>query len=267
MAKRVREATVTQRRARRRRWLKANPDANRLMVAKRRALRLGNPGSVGVRRADWTALVRRYGGRCAYCGVKPDTIYMDHVIPLVKGGRDAIGNVLPACLKCNMSKGSKLLAVWRYRTVVPPEEVRLSMVDTGGAQRHPADTEGSWSTGLMGQAQQDKLGRFRDFDRCQAELGRFVPNPGMLDGLCSNLHVRATGARPGHAAGEQAGHRRSLPRLRSCRDGWRDRRRRQSRRHLVRVAGRAGCPRRELLRRAVVPGRAATRDVLQVWRA
>jgi hypothetical protein len=44
-----------------------------------------------------------------------------------------------------------------------------------------------------------------DYNRCLVELGRHVP-PGMVHGLCSNLHVRATGARPGHAAGEH-GHR------------------------------------------------------------
>ncbi|WP_083213333.1 hypothetical protein [Mycobacterium malmoense] len=40
-----------------------------------------------------------------------------------------------------------------------------------------------------------------DFDRCVAELSKYV-NPGIVKGLCSNLHKRATGARPGHAPGE-----------------------------------------------------------------
>lgn len=41
-----------------------------------------------------------------------------------------------------------------------------------------------------------------DFDRCVVELGKYV-GPGVVKGLCSNLHQRATGARPGHAATEQ----------------------------------------------------------------
>lgn len=41
-----------------------------------------------------------------------------------------------------------------------------------------------------------------DFDRCVRELSEYV-GPGIVKGLCSNLHQRATGARPGHAAGEQ----------------------------------------------------------------
>lgn len=44
-------------------------------------------------------------------------------------------------------------------------------------------------------------GKDGDFDRCRVELGKYV-DPKIVDGLCSNLHVRATGARPGHAPGE-----------------------------------------------------------------
>jgi hypothetical protein len=40
-----------------------------------------------------------------------------------------------------------------------------------------------------------------DFDRCKEELGKYVDDS-MLDGLCANLHMRATGASPGHAPGE-----------------------------------------------------------------
>lgn len=42
-----------------------------------------------------------------------------------------------------------------------------------------------------------------DFDRCVVQLSRYV-GPGVVKGLCSNLHVRATGARPGHAPTEIA---------------------------------------------------------------
>jgi len=45
-----------------------------------------------------------------------------------------------------------------------------------------------------------------DFDRCVAQLSKHV-GPGIVKGLCSNLHVRATGARPGHAPGEKAEHK------------------------------------------------------------
>lgn len=43
-----------------------------------------------------------------------------------------------------------------------------------------------------------------DFDRCRVELGKYV-GPSVVSGLCANLHHRATGAWPGHAASEQHG--------------------------------------------------------------
>lgn len=42
-----------------------------------------------------------------------------------------------------------------------------------------------------------------DFDRCVVELSKYV-GPGVVRGLCSNLHLRATGARPGRAPGDKA---------------------------------------------------------------
>jgi len=42
-----------------------------------------------------------------------------------------------------------------------------------------------------------------DFDRCVTHLSKYV-SPGIVKGLCSNLHKRATGARPGHAPGVEA---------------------------------------------------------------
>ena len=44
-----------------------------------------------------------------------------------------------------------------------------------------------------------------DFARCEAQLSKYV-SPAIVKGLCSNLHKRATGARPGHAPGETDGH-------------------------------------------------------------
>jgi hypothetical protein len=41
------------------------------------------------------------------------------------------------------------------------------------------------------------------FNRCRVELSKYV-GPKVVDGLCANLHHRATGAWPGHAPAEQA---------------------------------------------------------------
>ena len=78
-----------------------------------RARRLADQ-SVEVTAHDWERLVRRYGGRCAYCHATC-VVTMDHVVPLSRGGRHSIGNVLPACRSCNASKKHLLLADWRNR--------------------------------------------------------------------------------------------------------------------------------------------------------
>lgn len=41
-----------------------------------------------------------------------------------------------------------------------------------------------------------------DFNRCRAQLGKYVQNPAWLAGLCANLHYRALGAWPGQASAE-----------------------------------------------------------------
>lgn len=97
-------------------WRRANPDRRQNYWNTYRARKLDNPGSVGVSARDWRRLVNRFNGCCAYCNQVARPVHMDHVIPLARGGRHAIGNVLPACGRCNKSKHVMLLAVWRrYR--------------------------------------------------------------------------------------------------------------------------------------------------------
>lgn len=79
------------------------------------------------------------------------------------------------------------------------------MVDTGGAQRHPGSTERLMSYWAEGEGAA-KIGWDTpgDYDRCVVLLSKYV-SPGMVHGLCQNLHIRATGAPAGHAPGEQHG--------------------------------------------------------------
>lgn len=96
-------------------WAQANPEVTKQLSHLRRARLLNNPGSVGISPRDWQRLVYRYQGRCAYCTRLADPVHMDHVLPLARGGRHAIGNVLPVCGRCNLTKHAMLLSVWRYR--------------------------------------------------------------------------------------------------------------------------------------------------------
>lgn len=55
-------------------------------------------------------LLSMFDGLCAYCD-EPATV-IDHVIPVVAGGKTEPGNVLPACSTCNGSKHSRDIYEW-----------------------------------------------------------------------------------------------------------------------------------------------------------
>jgi 5-methylcytosine-specific restriction endonuclease McrA len=88
-----------------------DPMPHRLAQIRRRALKAGVDSRMVTPR-DWVRLCNRFHNCCAYCG-KSRPLTQDHVIPLFRGGRDAIGNIVPACTSCNASKGTKLLIEWR----------------------------------------------------------------------------------------------------------------------------------------------------------
>ena len=45
-------------------------------------------------------------GICHYCGKKfpPEELTMDHIVPVVRGGKSNRGNVVPCCKQCNSDK-------------------------------------------------------------------------------------------------------------------------------------------------------------------
>jgi 5-methylcytosine-specific restriction endonuclease McrA len=110
-----------------RRWAAANPAA---VSALRRNYKIRRHSQEergpGVSARDWERLLNRLGRRCAYCNNKPAGLQMDHVFPLSRGGQHSIGNVLPACPRCNLSKGARLLVEWKALTTPPRGQDRGS---------------------------------------------------------------------------------------------------------------------------------------------
>lgn len=53
-------------------------------------------------------------GKCYYCGsvVLPQELTMDHIVPVVRGGKSAKNNVVPACKECNSKKKHSLPFEW-----------------------------------------------------------------------------------------------------------------------------------------------------------
>lgn len=77
----------------------------------RRYLKRGALGPAHSAR-DWERMLRRHCGLCAYCGMRK-AVHRDHVIPISRGGRNSVGNILPACQRCNLAKGSMTIAEWK----------------------------------------------------------------------------------------------------------------------------------------------------------
>lgn len=63
---------------------------------------------------QWTALLAAWDG-CAYCGAKQVALQRDCVLPISRGGRYTLLNVVPACRSCNASKCNAEATVWLRR--------------------------------------------------------------------------------------------------------------------------------------------------------
>lgn len=64
--------------------------------------------------AQWTALQAAWGG-CAYCAADNVPMQRDCVLPLSRGGRYTLTNVVPACGSCNSSKCNVEVTGWLRR--------------------------------------------------------------------------------------------------------------------------------------------------------
>jgi 5-methylcytosine-specific restriction endonuclease McrA len=63
---------------------------------------------------QWQALQSAWNG-CAYCGTADQPLQRDCVLPISRGGRYTLGNVVPACRSCNASKCNAEVSSWLRR--------------------------------------------------------------------------------------------------------------------------------------------------------
>jgi 5-methylcytosine-specific restriction endonuclease McrA len=64
-------------------------------------------------------------GMCTYCGRRfpPEELTMDHIVPLIRGGKSTRGNVCVVCRECNSKKKYLLPMEWEeYLQHVTREE-------------------------------------------------------------------------------------------------------------------------------------------------
>ncbi len=81
--------------------------------------------------------------RCQYCGARGDMTF-DHVIPRCRGGRTTWENVVAACSRCNLRKGSRTLAGAGMHLMKPPRQPSPSELQNSGRKFPPNHLHGSW---------------------------------------------------------------------------------------------------------------------------
>ncbi len=83
------------------------------------------------------------GRACIYCGDGPIKRW-DHLVAISKGGDTVLGNMVPACARCDDSKGAKDFREWALGKAkyspkargVPDIEKRLDDIDKYVAKHH-----------------------------------------------------------------------------------------------------------------------------------
>jgi len=88
---------------------------SRRAVASRRRYRRFLAADNDLTAAEWMSIQAAWGC-CAYCGAASGALQKDCVLPLSRGGRYTLENVVPACRSCNASKSNDEVTGWLRRT-------------------------------------------------------------------------------------------------------------------------------------------------------
>ena len=98
--------------------------------------------------AQWAALTAAWAG-CAYCRATDRPLQKDCVLPISRGGRYTVDNVVPACPACNASKCNDEVTGWMRRKRLDERAflVRLHEVRTALAAADPPAPQGSTPPG------------------------------------------------------------------------------------------------------------------------
>jgi len=78
-------------------------------------------------------------GICHYCGEKfsPSALTLDHMVPLIRGGKTRRGNVVPACKECNNQKKYLLPVEWEeYLQNIAKKKFGVMSSEFGAKDRH-----------------------------------------------------------------------------------------------------------------------------------
>lgn len=84
---------------------------NLMRIQRQRQAKLN--GAFDWSRAKWRLTLQAFGHKCAYCGCD-GPFHQDHFIPLANRASPGtvIGNMVPACRRCNLAKAAKHPLDW-----------------------------------------------------------------------------------------------------------------------------------------------------------
>lgn len=104
------QSHAEQRRGSRRAHYNRNIEAAREDSRRNQAMRRA---SGAISRSWWQYLFNTVStGVCIYCGEHGRKLTMDHWVPVSRGGRTEVGNLIPCCKPCNSRKGNKSPEEW-----------------------------------------------------------------------------------------------------------------------------------------------------------
>jgi 5-methylcytosine-specific restriction endonuclease McrA len=67
---------------------------------------IGKPRRKPISDSTRYKVMKRDGFSCSYCTASGVPLHIDHVVPVSRGGTNAIGNLVTACERCNQGKGA-----------------------------------------------------------------------------------------------------------------------------------------------------------------
>lgn len=81
--------------------------------------------------------------RCQYCGARGDLTF-DHVVPRARGGITSWQNVVAACGRCNLKKGSRSLRQMGMSLIKPARQPAAEELRNLGRKFRPGHLHESW---------------------------------------------------------------------------------------------------------------------------
>jgi 5-methylcytosine-specific restriction endonuclease McrA len=96
-------------------WVRNNPE--KVLAKNRRRYARKRGATVDLTPDEYNA-IQSAATHCFYCGRQRgrQRLAMDHIHPLSRGGHHTRRNLVPACQRCNSSKGYSFLDEWTQRT-------------------------------------------------------------------------------------------------------------------------------------------------------